>query len=360
VNVLIGQQLMFLATRPTSPGSQNQAVDAFKSHRKWLLSKLSSDLIQSQEHYAYASTLARYAIAIYRAHYSQLSSEATLDYLHEAVQWSKWLADKRGQSTDQALSEAAQRELAAKLESDALTDQAAGAWQRLANDLELWTNVDEPRPDRLQALAYARMRFAHLSATLLRSDVAIDSYQRAIDDLSHAWNLLDADSFYRTNLATAQHNLGKLIATHSSQSGEAAHWLGQSITNYQTLLKSEVTPDTIRRLCEANGSLAELLSRDQREDALKHFNDAAMGYQMLADHQLIREDDRIHWCEILIARATHHHSLQNGELANQDMAAATKQLEELNPESLSATQLARLNRTKALLPTNLPTLSEVP
>jgi len=354
MNVFIGQQFMVLAKLSTNKDSQSQGMETFKSNREWLLSQLALDSVEPKEKKSYASTLVRYEIVIYRSYQLQLPSEDALDYLKQAVHWSKWLTKRNGQSMDQALSEAAQRELATKLESDALIEQAAEVWSGLASDLELWTAGDQPRPDRLQSLAYARMRYAHLSATLLQNDVAIESYRRAIDDLSYAWNLVDSDSFYRTNLATAQHNLGKLIASSSPEFDEAEQWLSRSISNYRELLKNEATPYTIRRLCEANGSLAELFRRDRMGDAMKHYNDAALGYQMLSDHQWIRDEDRVDWSEILIARANGHHSMQNSELAKQDLAAAAKQIEQPNPDDLSDAYLTRLSRAKAFLMTGSP------
>lgn len=103
VNVLIGQQLMVLARLSANENSPLSDMESFKTNREWLLSQLSIDSVETKERNAYASTLVRYEIAIYRSYHSQLSSKDALGYLKEAVQWSKWLTKRDGQATDQAL-----------------------------------------------------------------------------------------------------------------------------------------------------------------------------------------------------------------------------------------------------------------
>jgi len=349
VSLLISNRLLSVESSGRNQASSTD--EAFYEARKWLRTQLLTPHGEPLERVPYASAIARYDLAFLRSAGGRIDQEQAVEILDDAVHWSCWLAEVRGDSTDHCLSETAQRELANCLEDQQQWERAAIAWSSLIDDLMRWSSESGPRPDRLQAIAYAHMRYARLAELQNKSDNAMEAYLKAIDNLLLAWKLLDADSLFQTNLATAQHSLGKLLTNGSSKSKEAEQWFERSITNYQALLESETTPDTLRRLCEAKGSLASLMGLDRIETAVDHYDDAALGYQMLADHQWIKDEDRLAMSEILIARAALHRSLGHPELASQGLEAAAKQFAKLDPEELPEHLLSRFEQTKLALQT---------
>jgi serine/threonine protein kinase len=302
------------------PAALSQASVDWVGHREWLLGRLQGiDPSQASQNDAsaptdgnerhefqiqVASALVRYHLAMYRRNSVEHSELASVTSLPEAVTWAEWLVAVRGQSRDQSLLQTALRELATGYERAGLEREASDTWRRSIQHLQDVIAKESPRPDHLQSLAHARMRYAHCAATLNEYQDAEVAYRSAIDELALAWQLLDADTFHQVNLAIAQHNLGHLLAAHEPDRKEEAEGLLEgSIRQYESLLRREVAPDTLRKLSQANQSLADLLAVSKTTKAISHFERANVGYEMLADHKLLTNSDTFSWIEVCIGHA---------------------------------------------------------
>ena len=330
----------------------------FREDRLWLLSMLpkTPDVDQAKRGDAnsfqsqVASSLARYHLANYRSQGSGLDRDGE-DSLAEAAAWADWLVATRGAPRDQSLYETIQRERANLFTDLGQTKQAYEVWQMLIGSLNKSVAKSVNRPDRLQSLAHAHIQYANCAVSLGQVEDADIAYREAIEVLTAAWQLLDVDSFHQLNLATAQHNLGRLISqSHDSSAegtpskakyseakhSEARAMLERSVANYSRLLQKEASPDTLRRLSEAYESLAMTVLEINPQEAWEQLEQADLGYQLLADHKHLNAADTLHWAKVLHLRSRCATQLGNTDQAEQDLANSRQKMATLDRESLPA------------------------
>lgn len=306
VNVAIGQILL-----------GRLAVDQpnARSHRDWLTAYLTAAEVTSADRpndhdeaflCRVLSAAARMDLAIHRG---LDSVEGTMS-LRDAVQRSSELVRRRGRPSDQQLSETVQTQWATWLEQSGRPDEAIEAWTRLIDDLHRWQSSREPRPDKLQSLAHARLRRA---ATLAMDRRATDRQPQAasqlsakedlrlaIKELDAAWQMSDADGFYRSNMAAAQNDLAQLLQDGDpSQRQEADRWYVRSLALYQSLLQDDPGADNIRRVAQTRSRLAGLRAQSGQADASEQCRGAILAYQILADHGELTAGDLSDWNRVV-------------------------------------------------------------
>lgn len=355
INIAVGYQL-FSSNDQTMQWMQDAQLaggSTFEEDRKWLLSILPASPIslepkagQTKSFSAQAaSTLARYHLVNHRSGVYQPGDE-TFERLIEAGQWAQWLVAMRNSPRDQTLYESIQQELANAYEQNHQMSLARDAWKALIVELESAMAAKSIRPDKLQSLAHAYIRFANCAATLQDVDDASDAYRKAIDVLNKAWQLLDVDSFHQMNLATAQHNLGRLMSSGSADAEpEALAMLRRSIATYSNLLQKEASPDTLRRLAEAHESLATLMLAERPQDAWEEFDRSELAYQLLAEHKHLSDLDAIHWASVLRGRSRCSTALGKSAEAQRDADEARRKLASLDLTKLSDTLLRKYETT---------------
>lgn len=226
-----------------------------------------------------------------------------------AVRWATWLADHRGNPSDLQLYETIATENADRYRR--MSDYAAShqAWTNLIDHLRMRLEADGQRSDWMQSLAHAKIRRAEAAVHLGRGDEAAVDYADAIQDLERTWLLADADEFFRTNLATAENNLGRLWVTgNDQQRQEAKRLFARSISTYQQLLSESATPDILRRLAQTHTSMAEAIAEpgdtkdvESIENQQQHLKNARLAYEILRDQGYLTDADRLAWVEVLAA-----------------------------------------------------------
>ena len=190
----------------------------------------------------------------------ETSPQLKLKRLVRASEWARWLAIVDRKPASRRLYLTAQQTLGQHAQQHGFTETATKAWKQLVDDWSQWIDQGNARPDQLQALAHARLKRLELESDLKAAE---SEYRKAIDELNLAWSLTDSDSFYRTNLASAEFSLAQTIV-HKQQSdgaenfGEAVILLGRALATYQELLREDVTIDRLRRLAETHFTLATL------------------------------------------------------------------------------------------------------
>ncbi|QEG40541.1 serine/threonine-protein kinase [Roseimaritima ulvae] len=219
-----------------------------------------------------------------------------------AVQRARWLCDRQPSLGHRRLSETIQTRLARQHMDAGQTEAAHESWSRLIADLQAWAKQSPQRIDYLQSLAHARLQRGNCSVKLNQQAAAIEDFEASIDALETAWRLTDDDYFYRTNLATAENNLGQLLAAGDPQDvAQADRLLRQSLQIYEALLREQVTADRLRRFAHTHASLALLRTASAANgDALSdtqlhHARQAAAAYEILQDHTELSAADRFHW-----------------------------------------------------------------
>ena len=221
-----------------------------------------------------------------------LADASDLDGLGDAARWSRWLARTRGEPRDWQLFETTQTRYAESLDALDRPADASTVWRDLIDQLERSQPPELRRSDRLESIGYARMRLAQSTLAAGHADAAMPIYQAAIADLQDAWRSLDADGFYRMNVATACNNLGHLLSQHPDYGVDAAdRYLSHALQNYQELLRENVDAVRLRRLAQVQLRLGELWRDRDADRAAKHLSDAALAWRLLCDHGLQNDDD---------------------------------------------------------------------
>jgi eukaryotic-like serine/threonine-protein kinase len=357
INVAVGFQLFAdnEHTKVEEGGKQSVApkylATNFREDRRWLLSMLPKTtevgLTKLGEQHTFqaqvASSLARYHLAIYRSQGSRPDREGE-DSLAEAAAWADWLTQTRNAPRDHNLYETIQRERANLFTDLGDTAQAYEVWKTLIRSLNKTVTKSVTRPDRLQSLAHAQIQYANCAAALGQTEEADIAYREAIEVLTAAWQLLDLDSFHQLNLATAQHNLGRLISQNhhdpavagqsEARQAEAREMLQRSVANYSRLLQKEASPDTLRRSSEAHESLAMTTLEVNPREAWEQLEQADLGYRLLVDHNHLNETDSLHWAQVRYLRSRCAAKLGNAPQAEQEMASSRQLMATLSRDAL--------------------------
>ncbi len=349
INSAIGLRLIASAETNHEQGFAKSPMATYdndlQTHRRWLTNYLERvdpfNAVSSSEKkkatdltYRVVSALTRLELATH----DRLNNDALLhDQLASftrAVTWARWLTNRRGKLSDLRLSEMTQRELGLAYEGQGDYEKASDVWATLVADLEKSLQSNDPRPDRLQSLAYARMKRAKCitqastQAQSVQYQEVAHQYRIAISELQTAWRMLDADSFYYTNFPSAQRTVDTLIGTVSPDiRGEAKRALKHSVSPYQEAQRQEAVADNLRQLAEAQASLASVLARTSPDLAASHFDAANMAYQTLEDHQLATTVDRMEWTRNFIEGASLQLVLQDQHSARSHVVAADRQLD---------------------------------
>lgn len=348
VNAFIGQTL----------NVNNQSFEAAaREHRRWLTARLPQRSVMAATAPATTPTLAahdftakvasayvRLELAMHRAGYD------AHDELVDAVTVARWLSMVRGTPGDQRLSETTQTELAMLWEREGIDQSASASWSDLIDDLQRWANDPKARPDHLHSLAHAKIRRAVVDIRLGDVGNAIDEYRRAIDDLHSAWQRTDSDSFFRVNLATAECNLGQLIANErAGKPGEARRLLDRALATYQDLLREQESPVVLRRLAQTEMALSDLLASEDDAAAIKHVESALSTYQILSDHHLLTVADRIDWLSVVVRQLE---QAGGTEATTASLVTARDLMNSLQTQtqSLPTDQRQRLERLAARIP----------
>ncbi|MEM6470222.1 MAG: serine/threonine-protein kinase [Planctomycetota bacterium] len=239
-----------------------------------------------------------------------LSAESKRAWLEEAVRWARWLTRVRNRHADRQLLATACERLATLVESHYSVDEAIVAWTDYINLLsEMKSEIG--RIQRLHRRASARLRRAGLLADRGRSHESIADYEFAISDLNAAWQQSDPDDFYRENLAAAEFDLGLLLQADPMRSQDGREYLERSVETYSELLQQSPSIETLRRTTQAHLALASL--DGNRLQSMRHYEKAAVGFELLADHDALTEIEKRQRLECLLTW---------GELSLQEKADA--------------------------------------
>lgn len=251
-----------------------------------------------------AAAAVRFQLAWQMAATAQPASVAApqAEYQQAAVQRARWLCERQPSLGYRRLSETMQTHLARQHMEAGQLEPAHACWSRLIADLQAWAKQQPQRIDYLQSLAHARLQRGNCSVALDQHAAAIDDFEASIEALETAWRLTDDDFFYRTNLATAENNLGQLLAARDPQDvARAGQLLRQSLQIYEALLREQVTADRLRRFAHTHAALALLGTASPAnahglsDPQLQHARQAASAYEILQDHTQLTAADRFHW-----------------------------------------------------------------
>jgi len=276
----------------------NQVAD----HRTWLDRQLKSYIENSKVPPSdfvckTASAAARLELAIARTKADLWSHP---DSRQRAMSWSQWLIQVRGKPSDRSLFESVHTEIATWYEQNLEFELAAQTWSLLLAELEAFLPETSQHPEHLQTIAHVRLRLAGAAVHCGRHDAAVTRYRQAIRELESAWRMTDSDSFFRTNLATAETNLGQLIAEGTAaEQKEAYQLLSRSLRTYQSLLQEQASPDRLRRLAETHMAIAKLRNSSPNDQPTEHILSAILCYQVLFDHKQLDNSDRHAWSEAI-------------------------------------------------------------
>lgn len=297
-----------------SPAESNALVDSYSSEMAWLHTQMRSqasayvwrnDLQRSSDLDPWSaktlSAAARLSLAAGRLEENAplFNPERRLDILEDAASHARYLAVARGKDSDLRLAETALRELARTADELGAVDISHSAWSVLASDQKRLLEGAAPRSDRLQAYALTLLNQAAVTAGNAAERAAL--YDAAIDNLYAAWDLLDPDGFFETNLATANYNSAKLlIESGAIESDDVQRRLTSALHVYESMLRRSVSEDTLRRLAECHFLIGQIPGQDSSA-ALEHFDSADLAFQMLNDHGLARNADRVALARVKLA-----------------------------------------------------------
>ena len=275
-------------------GEQLAAGELAKLHQT-LIARLPFDesLAGDTRQFRAASALARLQLATARS----ATQNSNRSRLQEAVRWSRWLARNRRSPRDAQLLAVAREALASHVEANGSTDEAIVAWSNLIQDLTESTDKAFAA-ERLQRSAQARMRRAALLSTQGRSAESVKEYETAIEELNRAWQSSDPDDFYRSHLAEAEFDLGRLLRQSGQRSDAARVYLERSLQTYLELMRQEPSVNVLRRTTQAHKLLGEIRSAPaERIAALER---ASIGFAMLHDHDTLSGEEMLQWLQVLI------------------------------------------------------------
>ncbi len=317
INALIGQLLVSDQQATEMPSS-----DRIATARQWL-----EHIVHSAEHGTIANDhptldafVARVASAYVRMEvalrFAILASGPNAQPWDEerytnAIRVARWLASHHDTVGHRRLSETIQTENARRLGEEGQHEFALGCWSVLIDDLNRWSQTDPERIDYLQSLAHALLERGNCSVAIDKRAEATSDYEASIRMLENAWRLTDDDGFYRTNLATAENNLGQILATGTNRNPDLAQrLLRQSLQTYEALLRDEVTVDRLQRYAQTHHALAMLLSDASPSELvstkaqIEHAQKATSAFEILQDHQALTIDDALNWMEAELLLAT--------------------------------------------------------
>lgn len=299
-NARIGIALLNSSTTTNS----NDLTNDLTSDMRWLREYLnhSEADFESDRQYQSANTFARLALAVSRNTGSRNAGSPNqearnegmdpidqLSLLTEAEGWAAKLVANRAEPRDHQLLQTVRDELTALLRQTGRFADAAKVWQAEVMRLENQVATRPRRPDLLQSLAFSRMQLASLQGQMQQEEVAIDSYQLAIEDLNRAWQLTDADAYYRRNVATSHVNLGRTVRDEAV----AVNHLDEAIDQLRQVVAIEgPSASDLVRLAECYESLGAIAQRHGDAIALERYNSAEKCYEVLSDHQQF--DSRLH------------------------------------------------------------------
>lgn len=249
------------------------------------------------------SAAARLSLAAGRWENGQqsVSPERRLDILENAASYARYLAAARGKDSDVRLAETALRELAQTAQGLGKVDISLSAWSVLAADQKRLIDGASPRSDRLQAYALTLMNQAGVAVG--GAAERIELYDASIGNLYAAWDLLDPDGFFETNVATANYNSATLRMESGAIESEDVHRrLESALHVYESMLRRRVSEDTLRRLAECHFRMGQIPVQVS-STALEHFDSADLAFQMLIDHDLAHVSDRVELARVKLVAA---------------------------------------------------------
>jgi len=319
IHTLIGQYcLRKSSANGVSPHDVSSPEDSIATARQWLWRHIQTAVNTNQPvHLEMKSFVRRAASALVRLELTVGCEEDTSDL--RAIRVARWLASASDAVSDRRLSETVQTDHCQRLIRFGQTEAAAKHWSILIDDLRRWTDASPRRIDYHQSLAHAIMQRANCRVALGRINQAQIDLEESIMILRRARRLTDDDGFYRINLATAENNLGQLLArTGDENASEAARLLQRSLQIYEQSLRQEVTAEGLHRFATTHHALAQL--PDQTSEVknannpihIEHARQAVSIFEILQDYQTLAANDRLMWmrCESVLAA---HHQQQGNE-----------------------------------------------
>ncbi|MEL6106564.1 MAG: serine/threonine-protein kinase [Planctomycetota bacterium] len=246
--------------------------------------------------YKTASAFVRLQLAVSRSP----SNASKKGRLSEAVRWVRWLAQRRGLPRDAQLLAVAHEAYASEIESKRSADEAIVAWNSVINDL---AKIDDEAfaTERLQRSARARMRRAALLVARGRNDESAAEYESAIEELNQAWQQSDPEEFYRRHLAEAELDLGRLLHDDGQRLDAARVYLERSLETFLELMRQRPSLEALRQTTRANRLLGEVHAEPSQRIAA--FRRAAVGFEMLVDHDSLSDDEALQWLSVLVQSA---------------------------------------------------------
>ncbi|EMI16907.1 serine/threonine-protein kinase [Rhodopirellula maiorica SM1] len=268
-----------------------------------------------------------------------------------AIRVARELAQRHDTIGNRRLSESIQTENCRRLTSDGQHRRAVEHWSILIGDLNDWLAVDPNRIDYLQSLAHAMLQRGNGLVAIGRRDDATTDFEASIQKLETAWRLTDDDGFYRVNLATAENNLGQLLANASNRNPAlATRLLRQSLQTYEALLREEVTADRLRRYAQTHHALA-MVTMDHEAgenvdatESMEHAQKAASAFEILMDHQSLTIDDTLIWMRSEMLLAKHHANQDDEDAAAKHIESVVRRHRWIADQPLSDHQTQQLDQ----------------
>jgi eukaryotic-like serine/threonine-protein kinase len=326
-NVTVGKLLL-------QDAGDDLYTDLYTQVKTWLDDRLNSggavDESQAKASeflYDLVSCRSRLSLAKARS-LAELDAAMVVSEAATAVRWAKWLAKSRGRFSDIRLLQTCTTQWAEAIERTGDFGAAASAWQQLVHQLEQAGSEYADRIDHLQSLAYARLRLANAMSKSAGQDQntftsAKQEYQLAIGEFKNAWTLSDADGFYQRNLASAEYNLGNLLAGGDVEAqNEAREHLHTSLGIRKRLIGQQPSVEEIRLYCDAIIRSVELDWQLGAKPGMSLLTEADVCYQLIREYGHLAGKDRTAWSKVLRLRAQQHEAAGNHDDAVVDRANA--------------------------------------
>lgn len=353
INTHIGSSL--LAASEETAADNNSTIQSLSSSvqqdREWLQQYLAEHRLKGEAHSTQAkNTLARLLIAESRKATS--SREQQIKLLSEAAELGNSLVEVRGEERDHQLLGTIQDELVAALRLEGKLFDATEVLKHQATRLTNLIQAHPARPDLLQSRAVVKMQLAGISAQIGQSTTAVDGYQDAVTDFDLAWQLTDADAFYRSNVAVSEANLGRMVSQWSTLDGSAEQHLQVAIAELQKTVADEgITTGNLIRLAECHESLGQIGRKRGSADAIENYNTANQCYTILNDNTQLSAEVLARWAGLLVGRAEVHLDQDSNELAAADLERGRQLFERASAKEsdLAPAEQAKLNRFEAHL-----------
>lgn len=305
-NVIVGKTLL-----------ANETESEVQQSTKWLNDRIKDSGIRSDTpakeeiakfKYDLVSSRSRMALAQSRR-LAETDAQQSIAHGQSAMEWARWLVLSRGSLADCRLFETATMQYADQCELAQQYQSAASAWQILVEQMTVWTSESKDRIDQMQSLAYARFQWANAISKTANGDRTVIEdaqklYRQSIAEFKNAWALSDADGFYQRNLASAENNLGNLLADgDKAQQESACDHLSNSLAIRKGLIRQQPSVDEIRLYCHSISRLVQLENQLQHPVELSLLNEADTCFQLVRDHGRLSAQDRNSWATVLRLRA---------------------------------------------------------